>query len=129
MQLLSSFTVLTGRGSLPVPSHGHPLASVESFVNFCRLSTAIDDTERQHLQSGEVFRDLPGLSFPAATVLRSTPYVDLRRRVDEMRQILSFECSQGQQRKKDLEVSCAAHLQTKDLAESHQGRDCGTPPQ
>ena len=85
---------------------------MESWLNFCRLHGSIADAEAAQRQSGEVFRDVPGVSIPVVAVLMSAPYAALRRRVEEMRQLMAFECAQGLERKKATQAAQEAHLLT-----------------
>ena len=110
-QLLHSAAMLTARGGSP-PSPPH--YDLQAFVDFCRLSAALQQSEEQHRASGEVLRVTPGLAVPVQAVLRSTVYVELRRKVDEMTQLMLAECAQGQQRKAQLDEALAALLASKD---------------
>ena len=117
-QLLDSAAVIAARGGAPPSStlqaEVPQLASDEAFSSFCQLCAALEQSAEQHRQLGEVFRVSPGLAVPVRAVLRSTPYVELTRRVEEMRQLVTLECTLAIERKTQLDSALAQLLANKE---------------
>ena len=117
-QLTSRFTLLTADVGHPAlaAANVHPV-SAEAYATFCLQASAVDDVAAAQMASGERFHCVPGLSFPSETALQLAPYVDLRRRTDEMRTVLAFECAQSAELQRRHDDALELHLTTKDHAD------------